>query len=516
MQKKRSIILMIILAILLLSIGVFYGMIQTEHVPVPERMEEKTPSITPSPSPSPVPEVVTVYKPTCMQAGYELHENLETGITRVVDGEPALGHDLSSDGVCVRCGYAETSSEAKTGVPKDISANAIPRINLKGDMTGISKDKRIVLGFDFASAQQQFSCYSFTTWQGHSSIEYPKKNYTARLFVDQQITEKYRLIFNDWQLEHKYILKANYMDVSQVRNLIAARLWGDMAASRSGLHETLRNSSNYGAVDGFPVAVYHDDAFMGLYTMNLHKDEDLYGMREGRREAVVIANGQTMDESLFRASAIFEEDVSDWELEFCGTPDQTLWAQECFNELIHFVMNSSDEQFRGELQKHLDVNSAIDYLLFIYATGLKENSAKDLVLIRYEDSPWIATVYDMECAFGLNPEGTEFVSAQDFLPVKEDGVWDSGTGSMLWDRLLQTFESEIAERWQMLRNGVLAQEALLAQAQSLINAIPEQELKMDMKLYPDRLIVENPGEQIMTYIQQRLVLLDSIFSPGAK
>ena len=122
----------------------------------------------------------------------------------------------------------------------------------------------------------------------------------------------------------------------------------------------------------------------------------------------------------------------------------------------------------------------------------------------------------MECAFGLNPQGTQFVSAQDFLPAKVSGVWDSGTGSMLWDRLLQTFESEIAERWQMLRNGVLAQDALLAQAQGLIHAIPEQELQMDMKLYPDRLIVENPGEQIMTYIQQRLILLDNIFSPDAK
>jgi len=268
MQKKRSIILMIILAILLLSIGVFYGVIQTEHVPVPERMEEKTPSITPSPIPSPVPEVVTVYKPTCMQAGYELHENLETGITRIVDGEPALGHDLSSDGVCLRCGYAEPTFEAEADLPEIIPSDNMTRIDLKGDMTGIGKDNRIVLGFDFASAQQQFSCYSFTTWQGHSSLEYPKKNYTARLFADQNITEKYRMIFDDWQLEHKYILKANYLDVSQVRNLIAAGLWGDMAASRSGLHEKLHNASNYGAVDGFPVAVYHEMLTPSLIQMH--------------------------------------------------------------------------------------------------------------------------------------------------------------------------------------------------------------------------------------------------------
>ena len=507
-MKKKHVVLSLFL--LLLVCGIL-GIIQSEHTAVPEKAPDVPSAQPPLPPASPVPKRVTVHMPTCTQAGYELHENPETGVTHIVDGEPALGHDFSSDGVCLRCDYVEPHPEAETGVQTDVPIDSIPSIDLKGDMEGISKEKRITLEFDFSAAQQQFSCYSFTTWQGHSSLEYPKKNYTVRLFADKGITEKFRLAFDDWQLEHKYILKANYLDVSQARNLIAARLWGEIAASRSGLHEKLRSSSNYGAVDGFPVVLRHNGEFAGLYTMNLHKDEDLYGMREGRKEAIVIINEQTTDESLFRASAVFEEDISDWELELCGTPDDATWAKDSLNELIGFVMNSSDEQFRSELQTHLDINSAIDYLIFFYAAGLKENAAKDLVLIRYEDSPWIASVYDMECAFGLNSLGTEFVSEREFLPKKANGIWNSGTGSLLWDRILQVFEPEIRARYAELRLNVLSEDNLIGRIEAYINTIPEDCYEQDKVLYPNRPLLQvDPKEQMVKYISDRLPVLDGV------
>ena len=90
--------------------------------------------------------------------------------------------------------------------------------------------------------------------------------------------EKHKLVLNGWQREHKYVLKANYRDISQARNLIAASLWVDMVACRPNLFETLKRTSNYGAVDGFPVTVYHNRDYIGLYTMNLHIDDDLYQM----------------------------------------------------------------------------------------------------------------------------------------------------------------------------------------------------------------------------------------------
>ena len=499
MKKKRWLIPLLILLLLAALAAVF--LLLPSQPPAPSVQPTAEPTATPEPTAPP--EKVTVVAPTCTEAGYTLHESLLDGTIRIVDGEPATGHRFSEgSNVCAVCGY-----EQPAGIHM-----GLPRIDLTGSMEGISKDHRITLGFSFADEQQPFTCYSFTTWQGHSSLVYPKKNYTVRLFADEEITEKHRVSFAGWQMEHKYILKANYLDVSQARNLTAARLWGEMAATRPGVHPRLRESSNWGAVNGFPVSVWLNGEFHGLYTMNLHKDEDLYNMFDLRREAVVIANGQTMAESLFRAPAVFAEDTSDWELEYCASQEDEAWAKDSFNQLIDFVMNSDDAAFRAQLHQYLDVDSAIDYLLFLYVTGLEQNAAKDVVMIRYGDSPWIATVYDMECAFGLSPDGTSYLPPETFLPVKTNGVWSSGTDSLLWDRLLQHFEAEIRARYTQLRRGPLNEHSIAAIATGLMDSIPQEYYQQDLSLYPERAVpAGDPREQIESYITQRLPVLDTIW-----
>lgn len=449
-------------------------------------------------------EKATVVEATCTEAGYTLFENTSDGSIRIEDGAPAAGHDFfdaDNKRICRVCGYEEPA----------VTPQMIARIDLTGDMTGISKNQRVTLTFDFFNETHDFSCYSFTSWQGHSSLSNSKKNYTIRLFRNQALTDKYRLTFNDWQLEHKYVLKANYNDVTQSRNLICARLWGQMAETRGSLPQRLRLTSNYGAVDGFPAAVWVNGEFHGLYTMNLHKDDDLYSMYQSGRDAIMICNAQTMDEAFFRAEAAFKEDISDWEVEF-SAPDQTAWAQEHFNRMIRFVMESDDETFRMHLHDYLDVDAAIDYLLFMYAAGLTDSAAKDLVMITYDGGPWIATVYDMEDAFGLSADGSRAAAADFFLPTIQNGIWQSNTGSLLWDRLLQNFGTEICTRYQLLRRDALSQENMAAQAKAVLDSVPEHLIEADMALYPDRPMIEDPSGQILNYIGQRLPILDDIFS----
>ncbi len=296
-----------------------------------------TPTEAPTPVPptsTPNPWKETEYSPTCEEAGYIIRENTVEGYTVIDEGEPAMGHEYGEwkqdpeTGIytttCVRCGKEINRKELYEG--------EIPRIDFTGSMDGISKADRVTLRFDFSSPTEIFSCYSYTTWQGHNTLAYPKKNYTIRLYDDEGITQKHRLVFYDWQREHKYVLKANYRDISQVRNLSAANLWADMAACRPNLYETLKRTSNYGAVDGFPVIVYLNGEFHGLYTMNLHIDDDLYQMKKAY-DAVMITNSKEPDECRFYTEATFTDQKNAWEVEFCGTGEGDQWAKEKLNEL---------------------------------------------------------------------------------------------------------------------------------------------------------------------------------------
>ena len=173
-------------------------------------------------------------------------------------------------------------------------------------------------------------------------------------------------------------------------------------------------------------------------------------------------------------------------------------------------MHSSDEEFREHLGEYLDVDAAVDYLLFIYALGLSDSGAKDLVLLSYGDK-WIPTVYDMDGAFGLLPDGESASPPDSFLPRCEDGVWTSGTGSLLWDRLLQNFEGELRARYQTLRRGPLSAENILSAVDGFTGSIAASLYLRDAERYPGRPAADEMIEQIHCYIAERLPALDSVF-----
>lgn len=456
--------------------------------------------------------------PSCTETGYVMTYSAD-GTSVQVENLPALGHRYGewvydeAEGVrtrtCAACGFQERLRISSA------SEDDFPRLNLTGSMEGIGKKNRVVLDAEYVSPEQSFRCCAITTLQGHSSIGYPKRNYTVRFYDDAQGEYKHKLCFENWNPEHKYILKANYADMSLCRNLVGAEIWRDMAASRAALSPRLAALPTRGAVDGFPVIVYLNDAFLGLYTLNLHKDEDLYGMVKGEQAAVVICNRQTMDEALFRAPAQFAEDYSsDWEIEYCGTEDET-WVRERFNALCDFVMNSTDAEFRDGLHAHLDVDAAVDYLIFIYALGLSHSGAKDLVLLNYGDV-WIPSAYDMDETFGLRADEGRYAAPEEFLPEVGDGVWDSGTGSLLWDRLLNAFTEEIRARYASLRRDVLCEAGLLDRVEAFTGAIPEAFYDMDSNLYPDRFVSDpDMKAQIQDYIGKRLTMLDRALEEDA-
>ena len=120
--------------------------------------------------------------------------------------------------------------------------------------------------------------------QGSSSQAYPKKNYT--------LTFERGVDFG-WGAQKKYVVKANWVDFSHVRNVVCARLWGDVRRTRiasNGLVTDQRGNYiidqsgnrilteadpmlsaglNYGAIDGFPIAVVINDIYWGLYSLTM-------------------------------------------------------------------------------------------------------------------------------------------------------------------------------------------------------------------------------------------------------
>ncbi len=453
-------------------------------------------------------------EPTCTEWGYiEHHEDEYDRI--VMTSLPPLGHSFSDwvsdearseqQRACQVCGYTESRHYVSETVQR------IPWIKLYGSLEGINKKVKVTVDCEFGSQTINFSTKAVMTTQGHSTLYYNKLNYTLRLYDDPTRDIKHRVIFPGWQEEHKYILKANMYDPSQVRNVVGCRIWRSILETRPNLPERLAGLPTLGTVDGFPVSLWLNDEFMGLYTLNLHKDNDLFGMKTDEKVALTICNARTSDEALFLVPPRLSEDgLDDWETEFSGLKDRS-WINESFADFVAFLNGSDDAAFKESLPAYLDVDAAIDYLIFLYALGLRNSGAKDLILLNY-GTIWIPAAFDMDEAFGRLNDGSGYLNpSTDFLPAELQEGWRSGTDSVLWDRLLQNYRPEIKARYQALRQGPLTAEALRTQVQAFADQIPELLYRWDQELYPDRpFTYEESIQQIDQWIEDRLPVLDQV------
>ena len=461
---------------------------------------------------------VSITEPTCTENGYAILEWDEGKRSKVIKVFAAQGHSIneivSQKPVdAVTCGTALRECEV-CAFSEEVAIYPecdIARLCMYGDLTGIGKKAEVPVSVSFEGAGQELDCYALLKYQGHTSLVYDKKNFTIKLFKDEALSQKNKIVFYDWNKEHKYILKANYIDNSGCRNLVCADIWSEMVACRDNYPSRLADSSNFGATDGFPMALYLNDEYIGLYSLTLHRDDDLFDMEDGNRDGILVVNTAQSESAFFRAPATFD-DQSDWEVEYSGLEDDTQWLEDKLNTLIEFVNTASDEAFKENLSQYLDVNSAIDYLIAIYSLGLTNSGAKNITVATYDDGPLFFSLCDMENAFGLSATGEQVFAPYEYLPTYNDGVWDSATGSLLWNRMLQNYEKEICDRYTELRKDVLTSERICGKVSDFLYPISEDFYKADSLLYPEMPhIVGSVQSQIEEYVSQRLILLDQLF-----
>lgn len=377
--------------------------------------------------------------------------------------------DSLSEEIANLGGGADVSVEpAEDDIPKVFFGGALQQ----------TKDAAVV-PFRYISKTRDISGYAEIKAQGNSSMSYPKKNQTVKLFRDADCTKKLKVDFKGWGAQSKHVYKANWIDLSHARNVVSARLWADVVKSRAGyenLPELLRTSPNQGAVDGFPVKVYAAGVYQGRYTLNIPKDKWAFNMDDTLDNHCVLC-GENYASGCFRAAAnINGNDWSDEIHDVVPASIKTRW-----NQVISFVMNSTDEDFRANLNQYFYVDSLIDYYLFGLASCGLDAFGKNQIYMTYDGQKWIASMYDMDSTWGLYWNGSKFVTTDYARTSYEDFVstQSSGEGNLLYVRLEQCFYSELQARWTELKNGALSIENIINRFERFTDIAPSELVKED-------------------------------------
>lgn len=348
----------------------------------------------------------------------------------------------------------------------DYTAYGLPVLYMNGDTSAMTKDVKVTLNYVYGDRTGTLTC----KWQGNSSIGYPKKNYTVKFDTDFEAHD-------GWGEESKYCLKANWVDFTHARNIVSAKLWGEVVRSRSTANERLNALVNAGAIDGFPICVVINDKYQGIYTFNIPKDGWMFGMGGGENEAllnadILVAKGE---ETRFKEEASVGGGI---EVEYAPDEDNVGWIFQSVNRLINACINSDGTDLDTTISQYLDWDSAIDYVIFSMLISNIDGACHNYLLSTYDGVKWAFTPYDMDMVFGVGYSWT-------FDPVWNPAIQHFSRQHRVWELVTTYKKSELKARYTQLRNDVLSEDYVITAFANFINKFPKAMFDEEVKIWPE-------------------------------
>lgn len=394
----------------------------------------------------------------------------------------------------------------------------IPVVTLNGTLPTLKADGDVNIKLSYHSASLSFDSYATAKVQGDSSASYPKKNFTIKLFSDSGRSTKLKKQFRDWDKErNKFVLKANWIDHSHARNIVNARLWTQIVKSRSdynSLPDALKNGNK--AVDGFPVKVFNNGVYMGIYTWNLPKDS-LYGLNDGLDTNAIVQG----DSNVYSGSILWRSSTMDgkWSDETHDSMPAAITSG--FNSLLSFVYTSADSAFASNFSTYFDKQSIIDQFIFLQVGCIVDNIGKNQTFFTYNGSYYYGGMYDMDGTWGLPPWNVTTVGWKPYTTVFQDDYTAVAEGSthatnLLYERVGNSFNSDIVARYEELRAGILSADHINAMFDEFMSQIPPYLYDEDYASTTGNgaftdipLKTTNNAQQIRPFVINRLTYVDS-------
>lgn len=366
----------------------------------------------------------------------------------------------------------------------------VPIIELQGDLPADASQKKS-LSYKYENLEGTATL----KWQGQSSLAFPKKNFTIKF--DKKFIAK-----DGWLADNTYVLKGNFNDFSQARNVVSAKIWAEIVKSRNwnyipladndgslivdnttdgfnvyedimpGLHGT-------GAVDGFPVMLVVNGEYYGLYSFVLKKKAETFGFGNSNLEYALSCertpDNKNQNSVAFKGLA--DLDGKDFDFEYTKSDEDKANAKTSFNNMISKVIEATEENYESVIENYLDIDSVIDYMIFTSLISAADGITKNYLMLSYDGVKWYFSAYDLDCTFGNWQDG--WLSQQPSgVPTLAD--WNRSNRAM---HLIYTYgKDRLKARYKELRNGILSVENVrkmfIDYVSDISHALKDEELKL--------------------------------------
>ena len=403
--------------------------------------------------------------------------------------------------------------------------------NIDSMPTTKTQDKKAFLEF-WDMQGNYFKKHAILNAQGNSSMIYEKKNVSIDLCNDEWIGDKTPEIrIGDWVPQDSFHMKAYYTDffrgvgavcyklydqIVQTRGNMYDRPWKKALIDMSKIDTTTKSLGNpyvgdYSLLtdtgarcfpDGFPVAVYLNDLFYGIFSFQLKKHRDNYHMNKSTAEHIHLdgsigwsiiwdgtiqwgqgddgfevrnpkglyaIGGNKYDADIKQEEIAGEEEVNAW-IEAGKLPDGTIISSKIKKNLqmtakvkkyiqdfsktllniraasdIYEATNKTEEDlktFKKVFETYYDADNLIDYIIVSDVVRNYDGFWKNWQWFTYNGKKWWVGLYDCDCTFGNYPAGN-----QTGLPQTEhiDKTTASPTGF-----IVKYYSKELTDRYKYL------------------------------------------------------------------
>ena len=366
----------------------------------------------------------------------------------------------------------------------------VPIIELQGTLPTDASQKN-----SLAYKYENLEGTATLKWQGQSSLAFPKKNFTIKF--DKKFIAK-----DGWLADDTFVLKGNFNDFSQARNVVSAEIWAKIVKSRNWNYVPLADNDGSliidnttdgfnvyedimpglhgtGAVDGFPVMLVVNGEYYGLYSFVLKKKAETFGFGNSNLEYALSCertpDNQNQNSVAFKGLA--DLNGKDFDFEYTKSDEDEANAKVSFNNMISKVIEATGDSYESVIENYLDIDSVIDYMIFTSLISAADGITKNYLMLSYNGIKWYFSAYDLDSTFGNWQDG--WLSQQPSgVPTLAD--WNRSNRAM---HLVYTYgKDRLKARYKELRNGILSVENVrrmfIDYVSDISHALKDEELKL--------------------------------------
>lgn len=232
--------------------------------------------------------------------------------------------------------------------------------------------------------------------------------------------------------------------------------------------QALAASPYYGEVYGLPVEMTLNGQPQGLYTLNSKKNANLVGMDDSDSKQVLI---EISNDNPFAANHVLKFDGTDADAVVAADNNQ---ARAQFQRLVTFVQTATDDDFKANVAQYLDLYSVIDTHILTDLMNNIDGGTKSILFATYDGQHWLAIPYDMDSTWQSYWDGTG---------PSDPWNYDMSMNN-LTNRVITLFHDLVIERYNVLRNDILAGGHIVNEFERFIDQIPTTAYDNNEQLWP--------------------------------